>query len=296
MKKYPVILDLDTGIDDAVALAIAHSLPNIDLQLVTTVFGNVALEQVVKNTLTILEDIKCNVPVAVGESEPLNPTNFSCSAHGKNGLGRYQHKITMSPIQTNYLEAMHDVVCKNKLTYIISCGPLTNIAKFISRYPELNEKVHLIVVTGLLDNDREHPYLNFNIAKDVDACKIALENFHNLTIVPSDMGHLSYIARKDFNKTAECGKVGKIFADMYPYHMDRTVKDGAAMHDMCGVFALSNPELFHIQPCEVELSLFDNAGYLDFDFKSKKPNTNVTTSIDVDKIHKLYYDCFKQLG
>ena len=65
MKKYSVILDLDTGIDDAVALAVATVLDNIDIRLVTAVFGNVPLEKVVKNTLIILEDVNSNIPVAV---------------------------------------------------------------------------------------------------------------------------------------------------------------------------------------------------------------------------------------
>lgn len=296
MKKYPTILDLDTGIDDAVALAVACFLNNLDVQLVTTVFGNVDLAKVVKNTLTILEDIGKDVPVAVGNSRPINLTDFSISAHGKNGLGNYEHENDTFPIKKNYLKAMHDVVVKNDITYIISCGPVTNIAKFILKYPELNDKVHLILVTGLLDMDKKHPYLNFNIAKDVEACQIAITKYKNLTIVPSDMGHLSYIARKDFKKTQKCGRVGEIFAKMYPYHMDRTVKDGAAMHDMCGVIALSNPEMFEFKPCKVSLKLTDGGGYLDFNFKSKRPNVNVTTSLNVEKIHKLYYKCFKKMG
>lgn len=296
MNKFPVILDLDTGIDDAVALAMACSLKNLDVKLITTVFGNVELKKVIKNTLTILEDIKKDVAVAVGEKYPMRKTNFSISAHGKNGLGDYEHDVFTKPIKKNYLDAMHDIVDENEMTYLISCGPLTNIAKFILKYPELNNKVHLIVVTGLLDIDKKHPYLNFNIAKDVDACEIAIKKYKNLTIVPSDMGHLSYIPASEFEKTKKCGNVGEIFAKMYPHHMDRTVKNGAAMHDMCGVFALSNPEVFTFENCRVRLKFVGDAGYLDFNFKSKRPNAKITTSVNVKKIHKLYYNCFKKLG
>ncbi len=296
MNKYPTILDLDTGIDDAVALAVACFLDNLDVQLVTTVFGNVERDKVVKNTLTILEDIGKNISVAVGNARPIKLTDFSISAHGKNGLGNYEHDNVLRPIKKNYLKAMHDVVVKNEMTYIVACGPVTNVAKFILKYPELNNKVHLILVTGLLDMDKKHPYLNFNIAKDVEACKIAIEKYKNLTIVPSDMGHLSYIARRDFKKTEKCGKVGQVFANMYPYHMDRTVKDGAAMHDMCGVVALSNPEMFEFKDCRVSLKFVKGGGFLDFNFESKKPNAKVTTSVNVEEIHKLYYKCFKRMG
>ena len=295
MKKYSVILDLDTGIDDAVALAVATVLDNIDIRLVTAVFGNVPLEKVVKNTLIILEDVNSNIPVAVGESKPIKMTDFSVSAHGKNGLGDYEHAISTQPIKTKYLKAMHDIVCNNDMTYIISCGPLTNVAKFIMKYPELNDKVHLIAVTGLLEIDKKNPYLNFNIAKDVEACKIAVSNYKHFTLVPSDMGHLSYIPTKDFSKTAKCGRVGKIFANMYPHHLDRSVKNGAAMHDMCGVIALSNPKLFTFKPCKVSLKIVKNGGYLDLNFDAKKCNAMVATGVNVKKIHKLYYKCFKKL-
>lgn len=295
MEKYSVILDLDTGIDDAVALAIASVLDNIDVKLVTTVFGNVPLDKVVKNTLTILEDIGANIPVSVGESRPIRLTDFSVSAHGKNGLGDYEHEVTTQPIKTKYLKAMHDIVSNNDMTYIISCGPLTNVAKFILKYPELNDKVHLIAVTGLLEIDKKHPYLNFNLAKDVEACKIATTNYKHFTLVPSDMGHLTYIPTKSFNKTAKCGRVGKIFANMYPYHLDRSVKNGAAMHDMCGVIALAHPEMFEFKPCKVSLKVIKNGGYLDLNFQAKKCNAMVATSVNVKKVHKLYYKCFKKL-
>lgn len=295
MKKYSVILDIDTGIDDAVAIAIASALDNIDVKLITTVFGNVPLDKVVKNTLTILEDINANIPVAVGEKQAIKYTDFSVSAHGKNGLGDYEHPISLRPIKTKYLQAMSDIVCSNDMTYIISCGPLTNVAKFILKYPELNDKVHLIAVTGLLDIDKKHPYLNFNIAKDVEACKIAIDSYKHFTLVPSDMGHLTYIPTKDFGKTAKCGRVGKIFASMYPHHLDRSVKNGAAMHDMCGVIALSHPEMFEFKPCKVSLKVVKNGGYINLNFGAKKCNAMVATGVNVKKVHKLYYNCFKKL-
>lgn len=295
-KKYPLILDLDTGIDDAVALAVASKLDNLDLQLITTVFGNVDIDKVVKNTLTILEDINATaIPVVKGEKKPLKNVDFSVSAHGKNGLGNYEHDINLVLSKTNYLKAMHDIVISNDMTYIISCGPLTNLAKFIAKYPQLNSKVHVFVVSGLLEIDKKNPYLNFNISKDIEACKIVFNSYKNITLVPSDMGHLAFIPQKDFNKTAKTGRVGQIFAKMYPYHLDRTVKDGAAMHDMCGVLALSNPEIFTFRNCKVSIKSVKNGCYLDLNFNAKKPNCSVTTSINVKKAHKIYYSAFKKL-
>ena len=294
MEKKNIILDLDTGIDDAVALTFAGHLKNINLELITTVFGNVELNQVIKNTLVILEDInRQDIPVFKGESAPLEINNFNISAHGKNGLGNYTHTTKIKCSKKNYLKAMHEVISKNSMTYIVACGPLTNLAKFIQTYPEDNDKVTAIIVTGLLEIDKENPYLNFNIQKDINACEIVLNSYKNLVIVPSDMGHLAYIPQKHFHKTEKTGRVGKILADFYPYHLDRTVKDGAAMHDLCGVLYLSNPEIYTTKTCNCKIIHTKKGSYLSFDYNSKKPNVKITTNINIKKTHKIYYKTLK---
>lgn len=295
MKKIPLILDVDTGIDDAVALVFADKLKTLNLQLITTVYGNVELEKVILNTLVISEDINSNVKIVRGEKEPLNITNFNISSHGKNGLGNYTHEISKTISDENYIDAIHEVVSKNVLTNIVACGPLTNIAKYILTHPEDNEKIRIVLVTGLLENNSKNPYLNFNIAKDIEACKIVLKNYKNIVFVPSDMGHISYISSEDFEKSAQCGRVGKILSQMYPYHLDRTVKNGAALHDLCGVLWLSNPKLFKTKPAFTKLKILKKGSFLEFNYKSLKPNSLVTTAINIKKMHKLYYKTLKRI-
>ncbi|MBQ8430832.1 MAG: nucleoside hydrolase [Clostridia bacterium] len=296
MKKYPLILDVDTGIDDAVAIVFASCLKNIDLKMLTTVHGNVELSKVITNTLTILEDVrKAEIPVYICEEKPIEINDFNMSVHGKNGLGNYEHKITTKAKKQNYLNAMHNEISKNEKTYIIACGPLTNIAKFIEKYPQDNDKIELILVTGMLENDSENPYLNFNLSKDVRACEIVLNSYKNITFVPSDMGHLTYIAQTDFDKTAKTGRVGKILANIYPYHLDRTVKDGAAMHDLCGVLYLSNPEIFQTKKARCELKSSSKGLYLSFDVDSEDINITLTTDINIKKMHKIYYKTLRKI-
>lgn len=293
-KRFPLIIDVDTGIDDAVALVFAGYNKKIDLKLVSTVFGNVELKKVIKNTFVILEDMnRTDVKVVKGESVPLKIDEFNVSAHGKNGLGGYTHPTKMKISKENYIDSYHNIISSNEMTYIVSCAPLTNLAKFIEAHPEDNNKIQLILVTGLLDIDKEHPYLNFNIGKDKSACEIVLKSYKNITIIPSDMGHLSYIPSDDFIKTEKCGRLGKILASIYPYHLDRTVKNGAAMHDLAGVLWLSNPELFTTTVCKCSFKSNKKGTYLDFDFDSKEPNVKIATNVKVKKLHKLYYKTLK---
>ena len=133
-NKFPVILDVDTGIDDAAAIIMACFQKQLDIQLITCCFGNVTQSQVAKNTITVLESInKQHIPVCAGTSVPVNNKLHQVRAHGINGLGGYEKQISTSPISTHFADAMHEVVTRNPLTYIIACGPYTNIAEFIKK-------------------------------------------------------------------------------------------------------------------------------------------------------------------
>ena len=94
-EKLPVILDVDTGIDDAVAIITACYQKQLDVQLITCCFGNTEQSHVVKNTITVLENInKQNIPVCPGASAPLGPEIDHVRAHGINGLGGYSKDIS----------------------------------------------------------------------------------------------------------------------------------------------------------------------------------------------------------
>jgi pyrimidine-specific ribonucleoside hydrolase len=84
----PVILDVDTGLDDACALLLAARHPDLDLKAMTCVGGNVELEQVVVNTLTVLDAAdRTDVPVARGAALPLlQPIRSAPHVHGVDGL------------------------------------------------------------------------------------------------------------------------------------------------------------------------------------------------------------------
>ena len=87
-----VILDVDTGIDDAVAIALAVYNKRLNVRLITTIAGNLGVRAVTKNTLNLLQYInKRRIPVAVGEEKPLErKKDNSIQAHGKRGLGHFQ--------------------------------------------------------------------------------------------------------------------------------------------------------------------------------------------------------------
>lgn len=294
-SKLPVILDVDTGIDDAAAIIMACFQKQLDVQLITCCFGNTTQSHIVKNTITVLENInKQHIPVCAGASATLTNKMHEVRAHGINGLGGYEKPISTKPLNKNYIDAMHELVNKNELTYIIACGPCTNIANFIKMYPKDIEKIKLVLVTGSNYVDKKNPYLNFNIHIDIKSCKYVLEHIPNIIFCTSDMGHKAYIKTCDIPKTEKIGTTGKFLATLYPHHKDRTVKDGVALHDACGIAWLAKPDMFKISFAKAKFKISKNGTeYLDFDYSNKKPNVIITTDINIKKFHRWYYKTLK---
>ena len=296
-KQFPVILDVDTGIDDAVAIIMACYQKQLDVQLITCCFGNAPQSYVVTNTITVLENInKQHIPVCAGADAPISDTVDHVRAHGINGLGGYEKEIFTKPIPTPCPQAIHEVVEKNELTYIIACGPFANIAQYIKDYPKDIDKIKLIAVTGSNYTDPNEPYLNFNIQADVDSLKYVLNKVPNIIFCTSDMGHKAYIPASNFEKSSKYGSVGKFLASLYPSHKDRTVKDGAALHDACGIAWLAKPNMFEISYAKAEFKVATNGNeYLYLDYNSNEPNAIVTTDINKRKFYSWYYNTLKSI-
>lgn len=144
MKKIPVIMDVDTGIDDAVALILAMSSPQIDLKGVTVVAGNQIIEKTLHNTLSVVDYFgNGNIPVAKGAAKPLvKELYYDAATHGESGLGTAvlpQPKIV--PHRLDAVDFIRETLenSEEKIT-LVPVGPLTNIALLLMCYPHVKEK------------------------------------------------------------------------------------------------------------------------------------------------------------
>ena len=117
-----------------------------------------------------------------------------------------------------------------------------------------------------------------------------------LTIVPMDLGHMCYLTNNEIRAVGRINEVGKMLEKMYDGYKDYHVKDGAAMHDVCCVCYLTNPDLIKYEKAYVRIEYFKEygTGCLICDFNSKKTNAKVCVDINIDKFKKLYFDCLKK--
>ena len=158
-----VIIDTDPGIDDALALLLALQSPELDVTAVTTVSGNVSIDDATRNVFTVfsLLPLSERPPVARGAARPRQKAPaFAYGVHGRDGLGgldRY-HDASGNPCYPAPSVEVADRDATDEILYqlaateepltIIALGPLTNIAAAIERAPEVMAKTEQIVAMG----------------------------------------------------------------------------------------------------------------------------------------------------
>ena len=147
-----IILDTDPGIDDALALFLALASPEIQLEAITTVSGNVSLEHTTRNALTLLElTQRTDIPVARGSALPLVTLPVEAAhVHGDNGLGGVIlpepqiHSVTQHAVELIIEKVM---AAPGEIT-LVPIGPLTNLALALRREPRLASAVREVVIMG----------------------------------------------------------------------------------------------------------------------------------------------------
>jgi purine nucleosidase len=179
MTTFPLILDVDTGIDDSLALLYAAATPEAELVAVTCVGGNVDARQVEVNTRSVLELAgRTDVEVALGRDRPLvKAVETTPETHGPQGLGHAELPAPSRPLsERNAVDLLIDEARRRpgEIT-LVTCGPLTNLALALLREPALPR---LLKGWTLMGGAYRHPgntapTTEWNIHCDPDAAKIA---------------------------------------------------------------------------------------------------------------------------
>lgn len=300
MKDYYVIIDCDPGIDDAMAIMNAVRSENIEVNLISTVSGNLTIEETVKNALKLTEIFKVNIPVAEGAKEPYKRQPiYATNAQGKKGMGGYTFpKPKTKPFILKSPDAIHYFLCQNSArnTTILCMGPMTNIANLLLKYPEAKDMISRIVFMGGSkdENGSTIPYREFNVAYDPEAIQIVFDSHIPLIMVPMELGHIAYFTPEEQLKIKRANYVGEIFYKMFSKYNDFHVgKLGAAVHDSCSALFLSNPEIFTLEPAFIKIDYYnkdgEEYGYVNCDFDAKEYNAMVCVDVDIEKFKKIIY-------
>lgn len=178
MPRRKVIIDCDTGVDDALALVLC--LKNLEVVGITTVGGNVGLANTQRNTRYVTEVTGYpQVPVFAGYDRPmLVPLQDASYVHGAGGLGHIQVPEPEKPLEKQHaVDFLIETFMTREDVSLITLGPLTNIAHALLKEPRLAGRIpEILTMGGSLTSGNATPAAEFNIFVDPEAAKIVFES------------------------------------------------------------------------------------------------------------------------
>ncbi|WP_156290634.1 ribonucleoside hydrolase RihC [Oceanobacillus salinisoli] len=304
MNKIPIIMDTDPGIDDAAAITVALNSPEFDVQLITTMAGNVTVDKTTLNALKLVEFYHKDVPVAKGADKPLL-RNYEDSSyiHGESGMGEYEFSPHQRrEIDLHAVQAMKEVLEKNseKVT-LVAVGALTNVALLLMEYPELKRKIkELVIMGGSLSSGNVTSAAEFNIYADPHAAKIVFQSGVPIVMAGLDVTLKALLSPKSFETLPSLGRSGTMLHSLFSSYRGGTPDKGLQMHDVCTLFYLLYPEKIKTEDLFVEVATEGpaiGATVADIQRKyHKNPNTKVCVDIDVDFFNQWFLEVVGKIG
>lgn len=230
MAKKKIILDVDTGSDDAVAIMAALLSPDLDVLGITVTHGNLPLPNTLDNTLRVVQHIGSTVPVYAGCSEPmvmnLLPGNAQNTPRRKpggmvNGQEKAVHEKAL-PLPAPVIQAQEQHACtflieairnsKEKVT-LIPVGPATNIAMALRMDPGIVDNIEEIIPMGGGAYMSNYTIAaEFNFWADPEAAKIMMDCGAKITVVPLDATFSVALDSNDAARIASSGTPAALFA------------------------------------------------------------------------------------
>ena len=314
MAKIPVIMDLDTGLDDAMALLLASRSDAIDIKAITTVFGNQSVDKTCENTLKLCELLGIDAPVAKGarkgflEKEIDYSMGLEMMVHGADGLGNKGDLLPAPVKKPDDLTAV-DLMAKvlkesDEKVVILATAPLTNIATFILAYPELREKIRCIAfMGGAMYGGNIKPTVEANIGHDIEAAAVVINSDIPKVMFPLDATMKVFMTKEERLAMKDTGKIGTFLAEAiqcYEEIYDRLAGiPGAVLHDSIPTAWLIDESVVKLEDYNVQIELNGELtrGCTVTDTARRfggELNCKVAVDADREKIIKMHFDALNK--
>lgn len=174
-----MIIDTDTASDDAVAIMMALQTPDIEVEAITVVSGNMPVSQGSNNARYVVELCGKDTPVYHGAEKPLMRETYHAHwFHGVDGMGGMDYKATTPPAEGSAVDVLIDTINANPGIILVALGPLTNVALAVGKAPEIVANVSRCVVMGGAANvvGNVTPTAEYNIWCDPEAARITFRS------------------------------------------------------------------------------------------------------------------------
>lgn len=302
-----VILDVDTGHDDAMAILLAAAHPSLKLEAITVVAGNQVLEKTLANTVNICSLARIDVPIYAGMAQPLvRDQVISPAIHGDSGLGS---AVFPAPLREPEDEHAVDFIIRaclaepGELT-LIPVAPLTNLAMAFLKEPRLKDCVReVILMGGAYGLGNYTPAAEFNIFADPEAAKIVFESGVPLTMIGLDLTHQAMVPPEVMEEIRSIqSPVAQLVVELLEDYGEayRQVMGFPAppIHDVCAVAYAIDQRLIETKPMHVAVEtargLCFGRTVCDFyGITGKAPNANVAVSLDQARFWPLFVNALR---
>jgi purine nucleosidase len=253
LTAKPIILDVDTGVDDALAIAYAVRSPELELLGLTTTFGNITVEEAARNSLIVLEKLGSEAPVYEGAAQPLVrvKTEYPRHIHGADGLGG---AAWTEPARKPAAERAADfmigqVRARPHQVTLVCVGPLTNLATAVRKDPGIVPLVDRVILMGgaVRTPGNVSLYAEANIYSDPEAADLVFRAGLPLTAVGLDVTMKTLLPSSKVRQWRQrAGDAGDFFADMTEFYIDFYEADypgigGCALHDPLAIGVAIDP-------------------------------------------------------
>ena len=313
MKR--IVIDTDAGVDDALAIILALRSPEIHVEAITTVSGNVHVDLCTENVLRVLDvlDLDDPPPVAKGEAEPLSKRLLTApEVHGVDGLGglhRLYPKPSGKAISKPAVELLAELAsasgptsptcqtCPTEIS-LITIGPLTNVARAIIEHPSAMKGYREVICMGGAFEvpGNTGPFAEFNMFVDPHAAQVVLDSGIPMTFVPLDvteqvcleMGHVT----REIHPLGT--KLSRFIADVtrgiVDYHMRTEGFPGCYLHDPLAVGVAIDPTFCEMKHAFVRIETEGLiAGKTVAGFE-QPPNARVCMEVDAARFVRFFLD------
>ena len=306
----PILIDTDTGVDDALALILAFRSPELSVKAITTVAGNIEVQKCTRNVHLVLDllQVKDRPIVAQGAKHPLSrPLVIASEVHGSDGLGGLSHSLSapQSYKLGNGVSTILDFCDRHgsKAT-IVAIGPLTNLALALKADSHIVRKVGRIVTMGgaFRVPGNTGPVAEFNYFVDPEAAHKVLNSGIPVTVIPLDVTHQVVVMRKEMEYRAarRASKVAmavlQMTRDYMLYHLDTQGFNGGYLHDPMAVAVAVNPALVKTRRTYVDVETKGEftRGMTVTDFTErragKQGNVHVALTVERDRFLRLFHE------
>lgn len=293
MERIPIVIDVDTGMDDAICITCALLYQDLlDIRAFTAVNGNVSLDKTARNTLNLVRYLGSDHPVSRGAARPLIRDPHPAISHGPSGFGDVtlpEAEQIFDPRPADEVLWQEAVRAEGRLN-ILAVGPLTNLALAIQRHPDIVPLIDRVTIMGGgLVGGNMTMTSEFNIYQDPEAAKIVFDSGVKLFMVGLDVTLKPKLP--DYVVEA-VGRMqsphGDVVSRIFDFMRRRKVEyggDDPNLHDVIALAALVANGILRFEryymTVETEGSITRGMTVADFNHVENRP-ANVSAAVDID--------------